>query len=208
MENIRKALNKTSQVMQKPAQAGLTEKLIDNIINSPDNQMAETIVSSIFDETKNKFLKKIHNDSTGIVRKMDGPDACFEELFGSLCGHSKFEKLFGSLWFGSLCGHSKGEDTISVLIEKLKENNLLFPSKETGVDYIKAGVKSGIHKKGFTYFFVYLDEDGNLFLAGVGVNSYGFVRMDVFDLTSGFEWSAGRGHRFVVSATKILDTQG
>ena len=36
MEGIRKALNKTSQFMQKLAQAGLTEELMNNIINSPE----------------------------------------------------------------------------------------------------------------------------------------------------------------------------
>jgi hypothetical protein len=112
MENIRKALNKTSQLMQKLAQAGLTEELINIIINSPDNQMAETMILSISGKVKNKFLKQIHQDATGIVHKMYGPNACFEELFGSLCGHSK------------------GKDTISSLMEKLKKTIFYFLQKK------------------------------------------------------------------------------
>jgi len=49
MENIRKALNKTSQVMQKFAQAGLTEELINQIINSPGNQMAQMMMAPVLD---------------------------------------------------------------------------------------------------------------------------------------------------------------
>ncbi|MFT5281075.1 MAG: hypothetical protein ACI9AR_000531 [Flavobacteriaceae bacterium] len=140
-------------------------------------------------KTKNEFLVEIHSGEIAIVHEMDGPDACFEELFGSLCGHSK------------------GKGTISVLIEKLKENNLLFPSPAPGVDYIKAGVKSGIHKKGYVYFFVYLDEDGIISVARVSVFYNGFVRVDVFDLSYNYKWFASGTLRFVVPATKILESQ-
>jgi len=191
MEGIRKALNKTSQFMQKLAQAGLTEELMNNIINSPDNEMAETMVSSLSgrSQPKNKFLTQIHIDKTAIVHKMYGPDACFEEIFGSLCGHIKKEETNG----------------IPALIEKLKENNLLFSSKETGVNYIKSGVKSGIHNKGFTYFFAYLDEDVNIFVSRVEVGSGGSVYVCVGGLSDDCEWSAGRELRVVVPTTKTLE---
>ena len=151
---------------------GLNDQLNQNLCGSEAREWLEayktfmkkqpTWTSS--DESKNKFLKQIHQDETGIVRKMKmyGPDACLEELFGSLCDHVKQEGVNGIL----------------TLIEELKENNLLFSSKKVGVDYIKSGVKSGIHKKGFNYFFAYLDEDGNVFVALVNVDSNGFVDVD------------------------------
>jgi hypothetical protein len=150
--------------------------------------MAETMILSISGKVKNKFLKQIHQDATGIVHKMYGPNACFEELFGSLCGHSK------------------GKDTISSLMEKLKKNNLLFSSKETGVDYIKSGAKSGIHKEGFNYLFAYLDEDGNVFIADVDFDSGG-LWVHVHYLSVDDRWLACYAYRIVVPATKTLDTQ-
>ncbi len=144
-----------------------------------------------FDKTKNKLLIEVHRDETGIVRKMYVSNACFEELFGSLCGHTK----------------QKNIDGIPALIERLKENNLLFSSKKVGVDYIKSGVESGIHKKGFSYFFVYVDENGYIFVALVIVFFDGYVFVNVDRLSSSPRWDASCVHRFVVPATKILDTQ-
>ena len=141
-------------------------------------------------KVKNKFLTKIHQDKTGIVRKMHDADACFEDLFGSLCNHIKQEDING----------------IPTLIEKLKENNLLFPSKERGVDYIKSGLENGIHKNGFTYSFAYLDVNGNVFVVFVFFHS-GELEVDVYPLSNVFRWFAMDAHRIVVPATKTLDTQ-
>ncbi|MCD5390204.1 MAG: hypothetical protein LR005_02390 [Candidatus Pacebacteria bacterium] len=186
MESILKALNKTSQMMQKLAQAGLTEELKNNIINSPENKMAETMITSISGNIKNKLLTQIHTDKTAIVRKMYGADACFKDLFRSLCGHTKQKNL----------------NSIPALVEKLKENNLLFSSRKLGVDYIKAGVKSGIHEKGFSYLFAYLNKYGNVFAANVYFVS-GDLVIFVFQLSDTYKWRASRAHRIVVPATKL-----
>jgi|GEM_PF-2891537 len=178
---------------------GLNDQLNQNLCGSEAREWLEayktfmkkqpTWTSS--HEPKNKFLKQIHQDATGTVHKMYGPDAFFEEIFGSLCDHTKQKKTNG----------------IPALMEKLKENNLLFSSKETGVDYIKSGVKSGICKKGFSYFFAYLDEDGNIFVSRVSVYSDDFFFVYVFDLSIGYVWFAGYERRIVVPATKTLDTK-
>jgi hypothetical protein len=140
---------------------------------------------------KNKLLTEIHSDETATVRKMDGTDACFEVLFGSLCGHTK----------------QRGIDASPTLIKKLKENNLLFPSKEVGVNYLEAGLISGIHKKGFTYFFAYLDEDGNVLVAHVYLESDCVAHVRENGFSPDYGWSASDAHRIVVPARKNLETQ-
>ena len=85
----------------------------------------------------NPYLKLNHRDDEATAYEMYGPNACFEELFGSLCGHIKQDDVNG----------------IPVLVKKLKEHNLVFSSKKAGVDCITSGVESGVYKKGFIYFF-------------------------------------------------------
>ena len=177
-----------------------SEKRITNYLRdierraNKDKSLSEEDIKEAFDfligKSKNKFLKKIYQDETGIVHKIHGADACFEELFGSLCGHTKQEGVNG----------------IPTLIEKLREKNLLFSSKEIGVDYITSGVQSGIHKKGFTYLFAFLDEDGNIFFETMGISSGGLCVMSGSHLSYGYVWYASHAHRVVVPA-KTLDTQ-
>ncbi len=130
---------------------------------------------------KNIFLRKIYIDQSIIGYEMKNEEIHFENLFGSLCNHIS------------------GNNTVGVLKNELKENNLLFKSKKTGVRYVKVAIKKGFLSKKFNYFFVYTNKKGNIYVAGMFF-IYGKINLCAYELSHVTNY--GKLCRVIIPITK------
>ncbi len=81
-----------------------------------------------------------------------------------------------------------------------------FETHEQIKDFVKNSPEL-LHPKGYATHFLYKNKIGKRFVADLHRRSDGHLSMRVFEFSSGSVWYANSAYRFVILATKTLDTQ-